>query len=144
MKKFLIMLIAIGGVIGTLIGVLDAVGCMEEPDQCIPWAEIVPCTFKVEGADIELEVFVVAGKLAELGYFTGKLKAVKLEDVEEALKAFQRDIREPATGQMLPATWEKLEKIKMSSPIQKELEEVLGSCEEPTFFELLFPWGSKY
>ena len=141
MKMFLILIISIGGAIATFIGVLDSAGCIEEADKCIPWAEeVVPCTFQVEGLDIEVEVFVLAGKLAELGYFTEELKTANYTEVEEALKEFQRDIREPATGQVLPATWEKLEKIKMTSSIQKELENVLGSCKEPTLIELLYPW----
>ena len=141
MKKIFFFILTIGGAIGTIIGVVDAMGCMEDAEKCVPWAqETAPCSFQVEGLDTEIEVFVLAGQLAEMGYFTSDLKTASYDEVQDSLKEFQRDLRVPATGQILPDTWEKLAKIKMSAPIQKELLHVLGSCQKPTFWEVLFPW----
>ena len=67
-------------------------------------------------------ILTVAAYLDELGYFNGNLRQATLQQVQEALKLFQSDIKVPQTGQLDKFVWDKLQVVRLSPHRQEVLK----------------------
>jgi hypothetical protein len=66
---------------------------------------------------------LLAAYLTEIGYFQGNIRQANLQEVESALKLFQRDSKLPETGKLDESLWKKLQSITLSDSVESQMFE---------------------